>query len=50
MKKWIRLAREEKTNGDTLMLYTRRLTWMWAGITTSAFIILFLMVRKPMLW
>lgn len=50
MKKWIRLAREEKENGQSLATYQRRLTWMWGGITASAFVILFLMVRKPMLW
>lgn len=50
MKKWIRLAREEQSDGTALPVLARRLTWLWAGITGSAFMILFLMVRKPMLW
>ena len=50
MKKWIRLAREEPTNDTSLPVLERRLTWLWAGITGSAFLVLFLMVRKPMLW
>ena len=50
MKRWIRLAREEPANTTSLPVLSRRLTWLWAGITGSAFMILFLMVRKPTLW
>jgi len=50
MKKWIRLATDEPGDTRSLPVLTRRLTWVWAGITGSAFMILFLMVRKPMLW
>ncbi|UCG71906.1 MAG: DUF2269 family protein [Chromatiales bacterium] len=53
MKKWIRLANGETEgakDGQALPVLARRLTWLWGGITGSAFLILFLMVRKPMLW
>lgn len=50
MKKWIRLADENPSGGKALPVLARRLTWLWGGITGSAFLILFLMVRKPMLW
>lgn len=50
MKRWIRLAKEDPAEGEMLPLWSRRLTIWWAMITGSVFVIIFLMVRKPMLW
>jgi hypothetical protein len=50
MKKWIRLAGHNPADSSELPVLARRLTVLWAGITGSALVVLFLMVRKPMLW
>jgi uncharacterized membrane protein len=50
MKRWIRMAREQPDDTATLTTWSHRLTVWWAGIAGSVFIIIFLMVRKPMLW
>jgi uncharacterized membrane protein len=50
MKKWIRLAEHRPPDTVTLPVLSRRLTVWWIGITVSAVAIIFLMVRKPMLW
>ena len=50
MHRWVRLARENPENTQELPVLSRRLTISWGAITASALIILFLMVRKPMLW
>ncbi len=50
MNRWIRMAREQPDDTVVLPLWARRLTLWWAAIAGSTFIIIFLMVRKPMLW
>ncbi|MGI9344367.1 MAG: DUF2269 family protein [Gammaproteobacteria bacterium] len=50
MKRWIRMAREHPDDTLTLTTWSRRLTIWWAAIAGSVFVIIFLMVRKPMLW
>lgn len=50
MKKWIRMARERPGDIARLTVFARRLTIWWAGIAASVFVIIYLMVRKPMLW
>lgn len=50
MKKWIRMAQERPADDRGLATLARRLTIWWAGITGSVFVVIYLMVRKPMLW
>lgn len=50
MKRWIRLAQNNPDDQTMLPVWSRRLTIWWAGIAGSVFVIIFLMVRKPMLW
>lgn len=50
MKRWIKMAKENPHDTETLPRWNRRLTIWWAFISLSALIVLFMMVRKPMLW
>lgn len=50
MKKWIRMAKERPDDMQRLPVLARRLTAWWAGIVATVFVIVYLMVRKPMLW
>jgi len=53
MKKWIRMAKKAQENPEDftrLPVLARRLTMWWAGIAGSVIVIIYLMVRKPMLW
>jgi len=50
MKRWIKLAKETDGDSPRVLTWNRRLTIWWACITGSVFFIIFLMVRKPMIW
>ena len=50
MKKWIRMAGEHAPGEGPLGVMARRLTIWWAFIVLSVFVILYLMISKPMLW
>jgi len=50
MKRWIRVARDQPNDTTMLPVWSRRLTIWWAMISGSVVVIIFLMVRKPMLW
>ena len=50
MKRWIKMAKEQPEDQTLLPKWSRRLTIWWACITFSMFFVIFLMVRKPMLW
>jgi uncharacterized membrane protein len=50
MKRWIQMAKENPEDSVHLPIWARRLTIWWGAIAASTFVIVFLMVRKPMLW
>ena len=50
MKRWISIAKETDGDSPKLNKWSRRLTIWWACISVSVFVIIFLMVRKPMIW
>ena len=50
MKKWIRLTAQQPPDHRQIAALSRGLTFSWIGITVSVFVVLYLMVWKPILW
>ena len=50
MKKWIRLTAAQQPDQQQIAGLSRVLTISWIGITMSVFVVLYLMVWKPLLW
>lgn len=50
MKKWIRLTARQPPDQQQIAGLARGLTFSWIGITVSVFVVLYLMVWKPILW
>jgi uncharacterized membrane protein len=50
MKKWIRLTAQQPRVQQQIAGLARGLTITWIGITVSVFVVLYLMVWKPVLW
>jgi len=50
MYRWISLAEDPSHDNQPLMTLSRRLTIWWIGISATVFVILYLMVFKPVLW
>ncbi|MDP6673992.1 MAG: DUF2269 family protein [Gammaproteobacteria bacterium] len=50
MIKWINLAKNTSPDNQPLLTLSRRLTIWWISISLTVFVILYLMVFKPILW
>ena len=50
MKKWIRLTAQQPPDHRQIAALSRGLPFSWIGITVSVFVVLDLMVWKPILW
>mgnify|MGYP003477067037 FL=1 len=50
MKRWIRLTTQPQADAQQIAGLSRVLTSAWIGITVSVFVVLYLMIWKPVLW
>ncbi len=50
MKKWIRLTAQQPPDPQQIGALARVLTASWIGITMSVFVVLYMMIWKPVLW